>query len=176
MFPILETERLVLRELVENDALVILNCFSNDEVLRYYGQKPLKSIEQVKQIIISFSKSFEEKGGIKWGIELKEKGTIIGTMGFQDWSHEHKRANLSYALFPEIWGKGYASEAIETVISFGFQELGLERIGAVVFIENQASNNLLTKMGFQKEGVLKHYMYQDGKPHDTNVFSLLKNM
>ncbi|MEH7403868.1 GNAT family N-acetyltransferase [Gottfriedia acidiceleris] len=174
MFPILETERIVLRELVVDDALVILNCFSNDEVLRYYGQRPLKSIEQVKQIIISFSKSFEEKSGIKWGIELKETGTIIGTIGFQDWSHEHKRANISYALFPDNWGRGYASEAIEKVISWGFQELGLERIGAIVFIENEASNNLLIKTGFQKEGILKHYMYQNGVAHDTNVFSLLK--
>ena len=175
MFPIIETERLILRELVENDAQDILNCFSNDEVLRYYGQKPLTNIEQVKHIIGNFSRSFEEKSLVKWGIELKETGTIIGTIGFQEWSLEHKRANISYALFPENWGKGYASEAINKVISYGFQELGLERIGAVVFIENEASNNLLTKIGFQKEGVLKNYMYQDGVAHDTNVYSLLKN-
>jgi len=175
MFPLFETERLVLRELVEDDAQYILNCFSNDEVLRYYGQKPLTSIEQVKHIIGNFSRSFEEKSGVKWGIELKETGTVIGTIGFQEWSLEHKRANISYALFPENWGKGYASEAIEQVISYCFQELGLERIGAVVFIENEASNNLLTKIGFQKEGVLKNYMYQNGVAHDTNIYSLLKN-
>jgi len=175
MFPVFETERLVLRELVEEDAQYILNCFSNDEVLRFYGQKPLTSIEQVKQIIGNFSRSFKEKSGVKWGIELKETGTIIGTIGIQEWSIEHKRANISYALFPENWGKGYASEAIDKVISYGFQELGLERIGAVVFIENEASNNLLTKIGFQKEGVLKNYMYQNSVAHDTNIYSLLKN-
>ncbi|RUL55631.1 GNAT family N-acetyltransferase [Lysinibacillus antri] len=175
MFPVIETERLVLRELVEEDASIILNCFSNDEVLRFYGQQPLKSIEQVKQIIQNFSNSFESKSGIKWGIESKETGTIIGTIGIQDWSHEHKRANISYALFPDAWGKGYGSEVVEKVISFSFEELGLERLGAIVFVENQASNKLLTKIGFQKEGVLKHYMYQNGVPYDTNVFSLLKN-
>ena len=174
MFPILETERLILRELVEDDARDILYCFSNAEVLRYYGQNPLTSIEQVKQIIKNFSRNYDEKRGIKWGIKQKETGRLIGTIGFQEWSLEHKRANISYALFPEKWGKGYASEAVEKVISSGFQELGLERIGAIVFVENIASNQLLTKLGFTKEGTLKKYMYQNDKPFDTNIYSLLK--
>ncbi|MEH6944480.1 GNAT family N-acetyltransferase, partial [Bacillus sp. JJ722] len=154
MFPILETERLTFRELVEDDASVILNCFSNAEVLRFYGQKPLSSIDQVKQIISNFSTNYNDKRGIKWGIEHKETGVIIGTIGIQEWSLEHKRAEISYALFPEKWGSGYASEAVKKIISYGFEELGLERIGAVVFIENSASNKLLTKLGFVKEGIL----------------------
>ncbi|ATP39940.1 GNAT family N-acetyltransferase [Solibacillus sp. R5-41] len=174
MFPVLETKRLVLKELVENDAQNILKCFSNDDVLRYYGQKPLTSIEQVKQIIKNFAEQFKEKNGMKWGIELKETGTIIGTIGLQEWSLEHKRANISYAIFPEKWGNGYASEAVDKVISYGFQELGLERIGAVVFVENKASSQVLIKLGFTKEGTLKKYMYQNDKPYDTDVYSLLK--
>ncbi|QIZ08125.1 GNAT family N-acetyltransferase [Priestia megaterium] len=174
MFPVLETKRLVLRELVENDAKDILKCFSNDDVLRYYGQKPLTSIEQVKQIIKNFVGQFKEKNGVKWGIELKETGTIIGTIGLQDWSFEHKRANISYALFPEKWGNGFASEAVDKVISYGFQELGLERIGAIVFVENKASSQLLIKLGFTKEGTLKKFMYQNDIPYDTDVYSLLK--
>ncbi len=174
MFPVLETKRLVLRELVEKDAQVILKCFSNDDVLRYYGQKPLTSIEQVKQIIKNFAGQFKEKNGMKWGIELKETSTIIGTIGLQEWSFEHKRANISYALFPENWGNGYASEAVDKVISYGFQELGLERIGAVVFVENKASSHLLIKLGFAKEGTLKKFMYQNDIPFDTDVYSLLK--
>jgi len=174
MFPKLETKRLVLRELVEDDAQDILNCFSNEDVLRFYGQKPLTSKEQVKQIIRNFSRQFKEKSGIKWGIELKESRTIIGSIGLQEWSLEHKRANISYALFPEKWGRGYASEAVDKVISCGFQELGLERIGAIVFVENIASNQLLTKLGFTKEGTLKKYMYQNDIVYDTNIYSLLK--
>jgi ribosomal-protein-alanine N-acetyltransferase len=174
MFPLLETERLILRELVEDDAQDILNCFSNAEVLRYYGQKSLTSLDQVKQIIRIFSANYDEKRGIKWGIEQKETCSIIGTIGFQDWSIEHKRAEISYALFPEKWGNGYAKEAVNKVISYGFEELGLERIGAVVFVENNASNNLLTKLGFIKEGTLRKYMYQNDIPYDTNIYSLLK--
>ncbi|MCT4477971.1 GNAT family N-acetyltransferase [Peribacillus frigoritolerans] len=173
MFPILETKRLVLRELAEGDALDLLKCFSNPDVLRYYGQPPLTNIDQVKQILTNFSKNFVEKRGIKWGIELKGTDGIIGTIGFQEWFHEHKRAELSYALFPNYWGKGYATEAVSKVISYGFKELDLTRIGAIVFIENKASNKLLTKLGFKKEGILRDYMYQNDVSFDTNLYSLL---
>lgn len=174
MFPILETERLVLRELIEYDALDIFNCFSNTDVLRYYGQNPLTSIDQVKQIVRNFSKNYDEKRGIKWGIEMKGTVGIIGTIGFQEWSPEHKRAEISYAFFPEYWGNGFATEAVTKVISYGFKELGLMRIGAVVFVENKASNKLLTKLGFIKEGILRNHMYQNDIPYDTNIYSLLK--
>ncbi|MFJ8260975.1 GNAT family N-acetyltransferase [Rummeliibacillus sp. NPDC094406] len=173
MFPMLETERLVLRELLEDDAQGLLNCFSNEDVLRYYGQKPLVDKGQVKNIIRNFSINYKEKRGIKWGIELKETEEIIGTIGFHDWSSEHKRAEIAYALLPEYWGNGYATEAVLKVISYGFNELDLTRIGAVVFTENTASNLLLAKLGFNKEGVLRNYMYQNNVPYDTNVYSLL---
>ncbi|PEZ07591.1 GNAT family N-acetyltransferase [Bacillus sp. AFS018417] len=173
MFPILETERLILRELIEDDAQGILNCFSNEDVLRYYGQNPLTDLEQVKNIIRNFLNNYKEKRGIKWGIEIKEREGIIGTIGFHDWSSEHKRAEIAYVLLPEHWGKRYATEAALKVISYGFHELELTRIGAVVFTENKASNVLLTKLGFQNEGVLRNYMYQNNVPYDTNVYSLL---
>ncbi|MEI4803481.1 GNAT family N-acetyltransferase [Bacillus sp. NPDC077411] len=173
MFPILKTERLILRELIEDDAQGILNCFSNEDVLRYYGQNPLTDLEQVENIIRNFSNNYKEKRGIKWGIQIKETEGIIGTIGFHDWSFEHKRAEIAYALLPEHWGKGYAAEAVLKVISYGFHELHLTRIGAVVFTENKASNVLLTKLGFQKEGVLRNYIYQNNVAYDTNVYSLL---
>jgi len=173
MFPILHTDRLVLRELTVNDAQAILNCFSNSDVLRHYGQNPLTSLDQVRQIINNFSTNYDEKRGIKWGIELKGQAGIIGTIGFQEWSTEHKRAEISYALFPESWGKGYALEAVNKVISFGFQKMELVRIGAIVFTENDASNRLLIKAGFEKEGLLKKYMHQNNVPYDTYIYSLI---
>ncbi|MGE7954417.1 GNAT family N-acetyltransferase [Lysinibacillus xylanilyticus] len=174
MFPVLNTDRLMLRELKINDAQAILNCFSNPDVLRHYGQNPLTSLDQVKHIINHFSKNYDEKRGIKWGIELKGQEGIIGTIGFQEWSTEHRRAEISYALFPESWGKGYAMEAVNRVISFGFQEMNLVRIGAIVFTENDASNKLLTKVGFEKEGILKKYMHQNQVPYDTYIYSLIR--
>ncbi|MGG0486491.1 GNAT family protein [Priestia aryabhattai] len=174
MFPELETKRLILRKIVEEDAPEILSCFSDGDVLRYYGQQSLESIDQVKEIIKNFSKGYEEKQLIKWGIQLKGNGKLIGTVGFQEWSSEHKKANISYALFPEYWNKGYATEAVYEAISYGFNELQYNRMGAIVFTQNSGSIALLSKVGFKKEGTLREYMYQDGIPFDTYVYSLLR--
>ncbi|AXI30336.1 GNAT family N-acetyltransferase [Priestia megaterium] len=174
MFPELETKRLILRKIVEEDAPEILSCFSDGDVLRYYGQKPLETIDQVKEIIKNFSKGYEEKQLIKWGVQLKGNEKLIGTVGFQEWSSEHKKANVSYALFPEYWNKGYATEAVYEAISYGFNELQLNRIGAIVFTQNSGSSALLSKVGFKKEGTLREYMYQGGISFDTYVYSLLR--
>ena len=175
MFPLLETERLILRELTKEDAKGIFACFSNDKVTRYYGQESLERIEQAESFVDFFSKNYHEKRGIRWGIERKDSKGIIGTIGFNAWSPKHKRAEIGYELHPEHWRKGYTLEAATKVLSYGFDDMDLTRIGAVVFIENHASNYLLTKLGFQKEGILKQYMYQNGIAHDTYVYSLLKN-
>ena len=174
MFPIIETERLLLREIIKEDAQSIYNCFSNNDVTRYYGLDTLTSIEQAEQFVDLFSKNYIEKRGIRWGIEIKDKEGIIGTIGFNAWSPKHKKAEIGFELNPKYWRKGYATEAVSKVISYGFEEFDLTRIGAVVFIENKASNELLRKLGFEKEGVLRNYLYQNGEPHDTYIYSILK--
>lgn len=174
MFPGLETERLVLREITSDDVQDIFACFSDEDVTRFYGQETLEYIEQATAIVDFFAKSYIERRGIRWGIERKGTPGLIGTIGFNVWSPKHKRAEIGYEIHPEQWRKGFASEALTKVIQYGFDELGLTRIGAVVFIENEASNHLLTKMGFQREGILRDYMYQNGKAHDTYIYSILK--
>ncbi|MFJ7738409.1 GNAT family N-acetyltransferase [Lysinibacillus sp. NPDC097287] len=175
MFPVLETERLKLREIKKDDAEGIFACFSNDNVTRYYGQDTLQNIEQAEGFVEFFSKNYNEKRGIRWGIEKKETKEFIGTVGFNAWSPKHKRAEIGYEIHPNQWRKGYTSEALSKVLAYGFDVMDLTRIGAVVFIDNDASNNLLTKLGFRKEGILRDYMYQNDIAHDTNIYSLLKS-
>ncbi|MEC1416877.1 GNAT family N-acetyltransferase [Bacillus haynesii] len=173
MFPTLETERLILREITYDDAEEIFACFSNHNVTRFYGQDSLETIDQARGFVDFFAKNFEEKKGIRWGIERKGERGLIGTIGLNAWSPKHKRAEIGYEIHPNYWRKGYMSEALSKILSHASETLGLTRIGAVVFTENTASNKLLTKMGFQKEGILKKYMYQNGKVYDTYVYSFI---
>ncbi|MCM3757157.1 GNAT family N-acetyltransferase [Sporosarcina aquimarina] len=175
MFPILETERIRLREIKKEDANRIFSYFSSDEVTRYYGQDSFQKIEDAENLIELFHKNYSEKRGIRWGIECKLTNELIGTIGFHLWSPRHKRAEIGYELHPDQWGNGYAQEVVAEVLSYGFTVMELTRIGAVVFIENDASNKLLLKLGFEREGILKSYMYQDGVAHDTYIYSLIKS-
>lgn len=174
MFPILETDRLILRELKNEDAEGIFACFSNEDVTRFYGLETLKEIEEAEKFVELFSRNYREKRGIRWGIERKGTKGIIGTIGFNAWLPKHKRAEIGYEMHPKYWRNGYTSEAVSEVLSYGFEAMGLTRIGAVVFIENEASNKLLQKIGFQQEGILRNYMYQGGDAYDTYIYSLLK--
>ncbi|GLX68662.1 GNAT family N-acetyltransferase [Paenibacillus glycanilyticus] len=174
MFPILETARLRLRELTINDAEEVYACFSNDLVTRYYGMETMRSKEQADELLAFFSNSYIGQKGIRWGIERADQEGIIGTIGFNAWSPKHKRAEIGYELHPDHWRKGYIAEALSEVIAYGFHVMDLTRIGAIVFLQNDASIQLLTKMGFTREGILSGYMVQNGIAYDTYVYSLLK--
>ncbi|NIK67817.1 GNAT family N-acetyltransferase [Paenibacillus sp. BK720] len=176
MFPVLETDRLHLREITGGDIADIFACFSNKQVTRYYGQEALERMDQAQALIDYFAAGYAEKRGIRWGIERKGTMGLIGTIGFHLWSPKHRRAEIGYELLPESWRNGYASEAISAVLRYGFRELGLNRIGAVVFTDNVASSRLLAKLGFQQEGILRDYMVQYGKAHDTYIYSLLNHL
>lgn len=173
LFPTLETERLKLIEITQNHEESLFEILSLDEVTRYYGTDSFTSIEEAKKLIDMFQKNFYEKRAIRWGIILKESNKFIGTLGLNGLQLKNKKAEIGYEIHPFYWRKGYTSEAIKEVLRYSFLELELNRIGAVVYLENQASINLLEKLGFSKEGVLRDYLYQNDQFHTTNMLSLL---
>jgi [ribosomal protein S5]-alanine N-acetyltransferase len=174
LFPTLETERLKLIEIMPNHAESIFKILSLDEVTRYYGTDRFISIEEAKKLIDMFQKNFYEKRSMRWGIVLKENNKFIGTLGLNGLQLKNKKAEIGYEIHPSYWRKGYTSEAIKEVLRYSYLELELNRIGAVVYVENEASSNLLEKLGFKKEGVLRDYLFQNNSFHTTSMFSLLK--
>lgn len=173
MFPVLETDRLLLRGLSENDAEGIFSILSNENVTRYYGKEAFKNINEAKDFITYFQNKFKENRGFRWGIELKSTHELIGTIGLDAWVSQQRRAQIGYEIHPDYWNQGYALEAVLKIISFGFQSLQLIRVGAIVFPENKPSNRLLLKIGFQREGLLRKYIHQNGVSHDTYIYSIL---
>ncbi|KYG91888.1 acetyltransferase [[Bacillus] sp. KCTC 13219] len=173
MIPTLETERLILREISLKDAESIFAYFSNDDMTKHYGMQSFTNIGQAERLIEAFATNFQNKRGMRWGITIKGNHRLIGTIGFNLWSPVHKRAEVGFEIHPDFWRAGYASEGLQKIVEYGFRELGFTRIGAIVFVENEASNQLLTKQGFEKEGLLRNYMYQNGQPYYVNVYSKL---
>lgn len=173
-FPVLETERLILRALVESDIDELFEIFSSEEVMKYYGMYPFKSQEELLKVIKSFSTGFDEERVIRWGLQRKDNGKIIGTCGYHCWDKKNFRAEIGYELSKSVWHKGYMTEAIDTILAYGFESMQLNRIEGIVYPENHASQHALTRMGFKKEGLLREYMCFRGKMTDLLMFSLLK--
>ena len=89
--------------------------------MKYYGLEPFKSIDDALDEISWYKSIFEKGTGIRWGISLKGQDKIIGSCGFFNRAVEHSRTEIGYELSKEYWGKGIASEALEAVLNYGFQ-------------------------------------------------------
>ena len=170
-FPEIETERLLLREILPEDVDAIFRIFSSEDVTRYCDLVTYTDPAQAAELIDFFDECFELERAIRWGIERKEDGALIGTCGFV-WLRTY-RGEIGYDLHPDYWGQGYMREALDAILDFGFSELGLNRIEALVMVENERSARLLRALGFQEEGVLRQHDFFKGQFHDMRLFAIL---
>lgn len=174
-FPKLETENLFLREIKSSDTEALFNFFSDKDVLKYHDAEPFSSIQRATRLINNWHERFSSRQGIRWGIAKKENNIIIGTCGYRFFGKPLFCAEVGYELTKNYWRQGIMSEALTAIIKFGFENLDLNRIEATVMLENLASMNLLKKMGFIEEGILREFGFWKGEFHDLKILSLLKS-
>lgn len=173
-FPILHTDRLELVEIGQGHLGDIFKLFSDNKVTTFYNVATLTNEIEAQKFIDWFYSRFKEKLGIRWGISLKGHKSVIGTIGFNNFSKQH-RANIGFDLQSEFWNKGYLTEVLKAVVEFGYKKLEINRIEAEVMLGNIASEKVLAKIGFKKEGVLREWMHWNDKYYDMTMFSLLKS-
>ncbi len=175
-FPVLTTDRLVLREHSMTDAPILFKMRTTEEVMRFIHRERPKTIQDIEIFITSFNDGFKKGQHIAWVISLKENPTqMIGSIGYWRTDFPNYRAEMGYMLHPDYWRKGIISEALKATIDFGFQEIKLHSIFANVSPVNEASQQILLKHGFVKEGYFKEDHYFNGKFLDTEIYSLLKS-
>lgn len=159
MFPTIETKRLKLRELRLVDALDLFHYSSNDEVTEYYDLDSFTELSQAENLITNWQERFNNEQGIRFGITLFRK---------------HFKAEIGYELSPEYWRQGIMREVLDAILIYGFEDLGLNRIGALIDPNNISSRMLLEKSGYRKEGILHEYYYKQNRFVDVVIFSNLK--
>lgn len=172
VFPALQTQRLSLVEIQRDHAAGMFNLLTDARVTEYYVVIPFKEEQDLLPVIERFKAQYSQQQGLRWAITLRDTGVFIGTIGFHHFSTGH-RAGVIYALSPEYWGQGYISEALSAVMKFGFEELGINRIEAEVMPGNAASEKVLAKNGFCCEGLLRQWLYWNGRHYDVNMYSVL---
>jgi len=173
-FPILQTERLSLRQPDQRDTPALFAIHRDEAVMRYYGMEPFQTAQEARDEIDWFRALWTESTGIRWTITLKEKDRYIGDAGFHKYEQAHSRAELGYKLVKAHWGQGIMSEALTEVLKYGFATMGLNRIEALVDPRNIASARLLEKLGFATEGILREYEFEREQFVDLAMMSLLK--
>lgn len=169
---IMETERLIIREILPEDLEGFFEMDSNPKVHIYLGNNPLTNIEQSQKMIEKVRQRYVDDGISRWTMIEKATGDFIGWTGFTKMEETINNRtgyhDLGYRLVEKHWGKGYATESAIASLDYGFTKLNLENIYAVAAIGNTASINVLEKSGLKKGEIVEawghdHYWFQLNK-------------
>ncbi|WP_413668718.1 GNAT family N-acetyltransferase [Mucilaginibacter sp. Mucisp86] len=172
-FPVLTTERLVLRRFTYNDAADLFEMRSNETVMQYIHRPINKTIDDAIGLIAVIEDLLGKNDGVTWCICLKSSDKYIGSIGFWRIEKDNHRAEIGYLLNPAYQGQGIMQEAVTAVIDYGFNLLKLHSIEARVSPDNVASIKLLLKNKFVHEAYFKEDHLFNGRFEDTVVYSLL---
>ncbi len=173
ILPELTTERLVLRELRSSDAQAVFAMRSDPEVMRHVPRPLAASRADAAALIDLINGTVAASDAVQWAITLKGDDVCVGIVGFWRMVKEHHLAELGYMLAREQWNKGLISEAIDAVVNFGFNTLGLHRVEAITRPANTASIRALEKNGFMQEAHFKENIHWNGAFHDSLHFARL---
>lgn len=169
----IRTERLLLRPLREDDAAALFTIFSDPRVARYLSRPAWDGIEIAHARIARDLAAMSEGRYICLGLERFEDATLIGECTLFNMVAQCRRAEVGYMLAAGAWGRGYMNEALVALLSFGFAELGLNRVEADIDPRNVASERSLERLGFTKEGHLRERWIVDGEISDSALYGLL---
>jgi RimJ/RimL family protein N-acetyltransferase len=151
---ILETDRLVLRELDAKDATFIMQLLNEPAWVRFIGDKGIKTIEDARNYIVSGPMEMYGRLGFGlWLVELKEKNIPLGICGLIK-RESLEDVDLGFAFLEEYWGRGYAFESAFASMAHGKRVFGLARLLAVMSPDNHRSGRLLERLGFGFERMI----------------------
>ncbi len=106
-----------------------------------------------------------------WGVFLKKDGRAVGMVNISTIRrHRYEMANIGYMIFPQYRGRGFAPEALRAVVELGFKQLGFHRLEAAIDLDNRSSIRTARKAGMDREGIKKHYWFQNGGWEDQVVY------
>ncbi len=168
---VIETERLILKSISQEDRDFVFSQFSDEVVTKYlYDEEPLTSISGADEIIDLYVKS-ASIGQSRWILIRKSDNQKMGTCGFHCWNPSEYTIDVGYDLKEAYWGCGYMYEALKAIIALAVQELKIRQINAHIYVENDKSSKLAEKLGFKSSGKEYYYTFR-GVEYRHIIYSL----
>ena len=150
MFVDIETKRLLLKRVDKSDREFIFEAFQNDFINKYlYDEEPMTDIEQADDLI-EFYNMKEPRNQNRWVLINKLENKKMGTCGFHLWDREKNKVEIGFELMKQYNGKGYMTEAVEAIIEFAKNQMKVDVIKALVYVENDKCKRLVERFGFKK--------------------------
>lgn len=172
-FPVIETERLRLRQLSHDDADEMLFLRSDLRVMRYIDRPPAKSVEDAIEYIDDIIAHIKRNEVIMWAITMRSDNKLIGTVCLWKIEKGNCRGEVGYMLHPDFHRKGIMTETLKAVLDFSFNQLKFHSLTADVNPANDASKLLLKSLGFEQEAYFRESYYYDGKFIDSAIFCII---
>ncbi|WP_299112753.1 GNAT family N-acetyltransferase [uncultured Winogradskyella sp.] len=165
-FPIIKTNRLLLREIIDTDLENIFNGLSNPNVIKHYGIS-FDTIDATKEQITWFADNKQ----LWWAICALDNQTFYGAGGLNDINPKENKAEIGLWLLPEFWGKEIMKEVLPLITNYGFEQLKLNRIEGFVETDNINCQKAMSKLDFEYEKTIKDFEIKNGKPISVDVYA-----
>ena len=170
----LVTPRLRLRPMRRDDSEGLFLVFSDATAMRFWSSPPHVSPLATAEVIERAQVAFMAGDGIEWAITRAGDDTAVGKIGHWRWQRPHSRSEVGFILRRDLWGQGFATEALGAVVEWGFRRLELHSIEAQLDSENRGSQRALERAGFVREGLLRQSYFDGHTYRDTLVYGLLR--
>jgi RimJ/RimL family protein N-acetyltransferase len=172
----LTSERLFLRELIEIDWRAVLAYQSDPRYLQYYHWTH-RTADDVRSFLQTFIDDQREQPRYRYQFAaiLRAGHELIGSCGIRKSTPDAHEAEIGFEFHPAHWGRGYATESARLLVAFGFEELGVDRIGARCLAENRSSLRVLERLGMRLEGRLRQNEWFKGRWWDTLIYGMLED-
>ncbi len=172
----IQTERLVLRPILKEDAPAALEVFSDARTMEYWSNEPITTLAEAELLIQKDIEWAALDSTRAWAITLAGTDRYMGKITLFQISQQNRRGEIGYLLGRKYWGKGYMTEAMASVLSYAFDGLKLHRVEADTDPDNLPSLALLDRFGFTREGLFRDRWYVHGAWHDSVMLALLENI
>lgn len=172
-FPVIETDRLTLRQMIREDADELFFLRSDPHVMKYIERPRAKTVDDAVAYINMINIQTEANEVAYWAITLRNENKLIGTICLWKFEIENHRCEIGYMLHPDFHRKGIMKETLDTILNYGFTSLKLHTVYANINPENNASRLLLLNAGFIQEAYLRENFFYNGKYLDTALFGII---
>jgi [ribosomal protein S5]-alanine N-acetyltransferase len=169
---ILETERLTLSPVTPEDSPLIYPVMADPEVMAHMDVAAMDDPDMTLAFIEGRVEEMARGDAFYWSVRLTADGTYLGSVELTDIDRRHHRAEIGFVLARPVWGQGYGYEAVQAVLGHA-ATLGFRRLWARTQVGDNASEKLLTKVGFEVEGYMKGHVDHDGERRDCRLWGLL---
>ncbi|HSF45457.1 MAG TPA: GNAT family N-acetyltransferase [Chitinophagaceae bacterium] len=149
-FPILATERLILRQLFMSDEKEVFALRSDREINRYLDRQQSSTLDDARDFISRVSENINKNESLYWAITLNGRNYLVGTCCLFGFSDEEAKCEIGYELLPGFQGRGIMLEALKKVIDYAFNTLKVQVIEACMHQDNRSSIRLMEKLSFKR--------------------------